>query len=108
MLCYVTPSEHLALPCEEDVKEGVIAYRIAAHSADVARGLAGARDWDDEISRARADFDWDRQFDLAMDGETARARYEAARNGDSETDYCSMCGKKFCAVRTSKRLAEQK
>ena len=105
LLCYVTPAEHLGLPTCEDVKAGIIAYRIAAHAADVARGLPGARDWDDRMSEARRAFDWPRQFELAMDGETARARYEAARSGGEGQDYCSMCGRDFCAVRTSKRLA---
>jgi len=105
LLCYVTPAEHLALPTCEDVKTGVIAYRIAAHAADVARGLAGARDWDDRMAQARRDFDWARQFDLAMDGEAARARHEPAGGADGDSDYCSMCGRQFCAVRTSRRLA---
>ena len=107
LLCYVTPAEHLGLPTCEDVKAGVIAYRIAAHAADVAKGLPGAREKDDEMSRARVAFDWDRQFDLAMDGSTARARYEkACVNSDGESDFCSMCGQDFCAIRNSKKLAE--
>ena len=107
LLCYVTPAEHLGLPTCEDVKQGVIAYRIAAHAADVARGLAGARQLDDDMARARMDFDWERQFSLAIDGATARERYEAAKQGDEcEPDHCSMCGREFCAVRTMKRLTE--
>jgi phosphomethylpyrimidine synthase len=106
LLCYVTPAEHLGLPSCEDVKTGVIAYRIAAHAADVSRGLPGARDLDDEMSRARVAFDWNRQFELAMDGETARARYEkSCTNPDGESDFCSMCGQEFCAIRNSKQLA---
>ena len=106
LLCYVTPAEHLGLPTCEDVKAGIVAYRIAAHAADVARGLSGARDWDDQMAKARRAFDWSRQFELAIDGETARARYEAARAESGEdSDYCSMCGRDFCAIRTSKRLA---
>jgi len=106
LLCYVTPAEHLGLPTCEDVKAGIVAYRIAAHAADVARGLSGARDWDDQMAKARRAFDWSRQFELAIDGETARARYEAARTESGEdADYCSMCGRDFCAIRTSKRLA---
>ena len=109
LLCYVTPAEHLGLPTADEVKTGVVAHRIAAHAADVARHLPGARRVDDEMSQARRDFDWQRQFKLALDGETARARYELTRvaNGD-EPDHCSMCGKDFCAVRTSKRLAARK
>jgi len=109
LLCYVTPAEHLGLPTEAEVKTGILAYRIAAHAADVARGLPGARDRDDEMARARLDFDWARQFELAMDGAHARARYEAGRAaGEGEPDHCSMCGREFCAVRTSKRVADRK
>jgi phosphomethylpyrimidine synthase len=110
LLCYVTPAEHLGLPCAEDVREGVVAFRIAAHAADVARGLPGARDWDDRMADARINFDWAGQFGLAMDGARARRRYEAARaaSGSGETDFCSMCGKEFCALRTSKRLKEKR
>jgi len=108
LLCYVTPAEHLGLPDAKDVKEGVIAYRIAAHAADVARGLPGARDRDDAMSRARRAFDWDQQFELALDGEGARERYEAARveSDDGESDFCSMCGKDFCAVRNTQQILE--
>jgi phosphomethylpyrimidine synthase len=106
LLCYVTPAEHLGLPTPEDVRAGVIAYRIAAHAADVARGLPGARDADDAMARARRAFDWPRQFELAMDGETARRRYEQARAIGGDPDHCSMCGKDFCAVRISKALSE--
>jgi len=107
LLCYVTPAEHLGLPTPADVRAGVVAYRIAAHAADVARGLPGARDADDEMADARMAFDWDRQFALAMDGETARGIYEKARSAgaDPKPEYCSMCGKDFCAVRASKELA---
>lgn len=105
LLCYVTPAEHLGLPTPEDVRRGVAAYRIAAHAADVARGLPGARDWDDAMADARMNFDWDRQFELAIDGDEARRRYEAAKAaGADESDFCSMCGREFCAIRTSKRL----
>jgi phosphomethylpyrimidine synthase len=108
LLCYVTPAEHLGLPDSSDVKAGVVAYRIAAHAADVAKGLPGARDADDAMSMARREFDWSRQFELAIDGETARQRYEAGRAaGADESDFCSMCGREYCAVRTSKRLREQ-
>jgi len=108
LLCYVTPAEHLGLPTCDEVKEGVMAYRIAAHAADVARKLPGARDADDEMARARTDFNWRRQFELAMDGNRARERYERTREAgeDGEDDYCSMCGQEYCALRTTKRLAE--
>jgi phosphomethylpyrimidine synthase len=106
LLCYVTPAEHLGLPTADEVKAGVAAFRIAAHAADVARGLPKARDWDDAMSRARAALDWDGQFALALDGPGARARYEQTRSADAgEADHCSMCGREFCAVRTSRRLS---
>jgi len=109
LLCYVTPAEHLGLPTVDDVKTGVIACRIAAHAADIARNLPGAREIDDSMARARLDFDWERQFELAMDGDTARARHEQMRSSsEGDSDYCSMCGKEFCAVRTTKRLSERK
>ena len=103
-LCYVTPSEHLGLPNPDDVKAGCIAYKIAAHAADVALGRPGARDWDDRMAEARAAFDWQRQFELAFDGETART----LRRRDLPTDehYCSMCGKDWCAVRLSREAFE--
>jgi phosphomethylpyrimidine synthase len=106
LLCYVTPAEHLGLPTLPEVRAGIAAYRIAAHAADVAKHAAGARDWDDSISRARADFDWERQFQLALDGETARTRYAGARaRGEETPDHCTMCGREFCALRISKRLS---
>ena len=103
-LCYVTPAEHLALPTPDDVKAGCIAYKIAAHAADVARGLPGAREWDDAISDARADFNWDEHFRLAFDSETAAAI--RTRDLDTDADYCSMCGHDWCAVRISKEVKE--
>ncbi|MDD5708003.1 MAG: phosphomethylpyrimidine synthase ThiC, partial [Kiritimatiellae bacterium] len=108
LLCYVTPSEHLGLPDANEVHDGVMAFRIAAHSGDVARGLPGARTADDAMSRARAAFDWDRQFELALDGKRARERWERTRacDGSNGDDHCSMCGKAFCAVRTTKRIRE--
>jgi len=108
LLCYVTPAEHLGLPTSADVKAGVITARIAAHAADVARNLPGAVERDNAISKARADFDWERQFDLAIDRETAKARYEKNRVGSEKNDHCSMCGKDFCALRTTKRLRKEK
>lgn len=104
LLCYVTPAEHLALPESDEVREGIMAFRIAAHAGDVARGVAGARDWDDAMSKARRDFDWDGQFRMALDGCRARARYERGRAAGTESDHCSMCGKEFCAMRTTQRV----
>jgi phosphomethylpyrimidine synthase len=100
MLCYVTPKEHLGLPNPEDVKQGLIAYRIAAHAADVARGRKGARDRDDAISRARFDFDWDRQFELSLDPDTARAYHDETLPDDyfKTAEFCAMCGPKFCPM----------
>jgi len=108
MLCYVTPKEHLGLPNLDDVRQGVIAYKIAAHAADVARGLPGARQRDDAISKARFAFDWQEQFRLALDPETARRMYEESQGAASESaaNYCSMCGPKFCAMRTTEELRQ--
>jgi phosphomethylpyrimidine synthase len=109
MLCYVTPKEHLGLPGLEDVRQGVIAYKIAAHAADVARRRPGARDRDDELSRARYAFDWERQFALALDPETARAYHDEAPGGCSPSaSYCSMCGPKFCSMGLSRQLEERR
>jgi phosphomethylpyrimidine synthase len=102
-LCYVTAAEHLGLPTPQEVKQGCIAFKIAAHAADVARGLPGARDWDDRISEARASFDWQRQFELAFDGQTARAIRSRDMSGQEE--YCSMCGQRWCALRIGKEIA---
>jgi phosphomethylpyrimidine synthase len=102
-LCYVTPSEHLGLPTGQDVKDGCIAYKIAAHAADVARGIKGARDVDDAMSDARAAFDWKRQFELAFDPE--RAREIRRRDLPTDEEYCSMCGRQWCAIRLSKEAA---
>jgi phosphomethylpyrimidine synthase len=109
LLCYVTPAEHLGLPDEKEVHQGCVAYKIAAHAGDVARGLPGARDIDDQMSRARAAFDWDRQFALCLDPERAKSRWLKTRPFMDEAhddDHCSMCGKQFCAVRTSRRIRE--
>ena len=103
MLCYVTPKEHLGLPNLEDVRQGVIAYKIAAHAADVARRRPGARDRDDAISRARFAFDWEEQFRLSLDPETAR-RLRAESQPDADARYCTMCGPKFCSMRTSQEV----
>lgn len=108
LLCYVTPAEHLGLPDGEEVHQGMVAYKIAAHAGDVARGLPGARDRDDAMARARVAFDWEAQFGLALDPARARARWLRTRacEGAPVDDHCSMCGKEFCAVRTSRRLRE--
>lgn len=109
LLCYVTPAEHLGLPDEEEVHQGCIAYKIAAHAGDVARGLPGARQRDDAMSRARAAFNWEEQFALSLDPERAKARWLKTRAFTDEAhddDHCSMCGKQFCAVRTSRRIRE--
>jgi phosphomethylpyrimidine synthase len=101
MLCYVTPKEHLGLPDAKDVREGLAAYRIAAHAGDVANGLPGARDWDDALSQARYTFDWREQFDLALDPDRARDSHDQTLPGDNykEARFCSMCGVEFCSMR---------
>jgi len=107
MLCYVTPKEHLGLPNPEDVKQGVIAYKIAAHAADVARHRPGARDRDDAISYARFLFDWNKQFELSLDPVTAKAMHDENLPDDfyKEAKFCSMCGPKFCSMNIT-QLAE--
>ena len=104
MLCYVTPKEHLGLPKRDDVKQGCIAYKIAAHAADVALGIPGARDWDDELTKARAALNWERHFELAFDTDTARAYHD--EDLDVDTDFCAMCGHDWCSVRISKEITE--
>ncbi len=107
MLCYVTPKEHLGLPNAEDVRQGVIAYKIAAHAADVARHRPGARDRDDALSYARFLFDWNKQFELSLDPATARAMHDETLPDDFYKDakFCSMCGPKFCSMNVT-QLAE--
>ncbi len=130
MLCYVTPKEHLGLPNQRDVRDGVIAYKIAAHAADIAKGLPGSRDRDDAISRARAGFDWEQQFNLALDPDKARElRAEALRENSELTgstvavaedepaglgkpaveslEYCTMCGPKFCSMRVFREMPDE-
>jgi phosphomethylpyrimidine synthase len=109
MLCYVTPREHLGLPDLEDVKQGVVAHKIAAHAADVARGRSGARDRDDAMSRARFEFDWQKQFELALDPERARAMYDEAATPESleSVRFCTMCGEKFCSMRATHDLRKK-
>jgi phosphomethylpyrimidine synthase len=106
MLCYVTPKEHLGLPEVEDVRQGVIAYKIAAHAADVARHRQGARDRDDDLSRARYSFDWNRQFELSLDPETARRMHDETlpQEAFKSAAFCSMCGPKFCSMRISEDI----
>src|SRR5579859_802307 len=103
MLCYVTPKEHLGLPNKDDVRQGIIAYKIAAHAADVARHRPGARDRDDALSYARFLFDWNKQFQLSLDPETARSMHDETLHDDyyKEAAFCSMCGPKFCSMNTT-------
>ncbi len=102
MLCYVTPKEHLGLPKKDDVKQGCIAYRISAHAADIALGIPGTRDWDDDLTRARAALNWEKHFELAFDSDTARAYHD--EDLDVDTDFCAMCGHDWCSVRISKEI----
>ena len=104
MLCYVTPKEHVGLPKKDDVKQGCIAYKIAAHAADVALGIPGSRDRDDELTKARAALNWDKHFDLSFDPDTARAYHD--EDLDVDTDFCAMCGHDWCSVRISKEIQE--
>ena len=104
MLCYVTPKEHLGLPKRDDVKQGCIAYRIAAHAADIALGIPGTRDRDDELTRARAALNWERHFDLSFGPDTARALHD--EDLDVDTDFCAMCGHDWCSVRISREIQE--
>ena len=108
MLCYVTPREHLGLPDLDDVKQGVIAYKIAAHAADVARKRPGARDRDDELSKARFTFDWNKQFALSLDPEHARALHDETLPDDyfKDAEFCAMCGPKFCSMHLSQELTK--
>ncbi|WP_457255120.1 phosphomethylpyrimidine synthase ThiC [Pedococcus sp. P5_B7] len=103
MLCYVTPKEHLGLPNRDDVKTGVITYKIAAHAADLAKGHPGARDWDDTLSKARFEFRWEDQFNLSLDPDTARAFHDETLPAEpaKTAHFCSMCGPKFCSMRIS-------
>ena len=102
MLCYVTPKEHLGLPKRDDVKQGCVAYKIAAHAADVALGIPGTRDRDDELTKARAALNWERHFELSFDPDIARAYHD--EDLDVDTDFCAMCGHDWCSVRISKEI----
>ena len=108
MLCYVTPKEHLGLPEKEDVKQGLIAYKIAAHAADIARKRPGERDRDDQLSQARFAFDWNEQFRLALDPETARAYHDETLPQDTfkSAHFCSMCGPKYCSMKITEDIRE--
>ena len=108
MLCYVTPKEHLGLPDKDDVKQGVIAYKIAAHAADLAKGHPGAQAWDDALSKARFEFRWEDQFDLALDPDTARAYHDETlpAGAAKSAHFCSMCGPKFCSMRISQDVRD--
>jgi phosphomethylpyrimidine synthase len=108
MLCYVTPKEHLGLPDKQDVKDGVIAYKIAAHAADVAKGHPGARHWDDVLSKARFEFRWADQFNLALDPETAQKYHDETlpAQGAKVAHFCSMCGPHFCSMKITQDVRE--
>jgi len=110
MLCYVTPKEHLGLPDREDVKQGVMAYRIAAHAADLAKGHPKAREWDDALSKARFEFRWEDQFNLSLDPVTARSYHDETLSGAGAltAKFCSMCGPSFCSLRITQDLREEK
>jgi phosphomethylpyrimidine synthase len=109
MLCYVTPKEHLGLPNREDVKAGLIAYKIAAHAADLAKGHPGAQVWDNALSKARFEFRWEDQFNLALDPVTARAYHDETlpAQGAKVAHFCSMCGPKFCSMKLSHELRDE-
>jgi phosphomethylpyrimidine synthase len=106
MLCYVTPKEHLGLPNKEDVKAGLIAYRIAAHAADLAKGHPGAQMRDNALSQARFEFRWEDQFNLSLDPETARSYHDETlpQDGAKTAHFCSMCGPKFCSMQLTQEV----
>ena len=108
MLCYVTPKEHLGLPKRGDVKAGVIAYKIAAHAADLAKGHPGAQARDDALSRARFEFRWEDQFNLSLDPETARTFHDATlpHEAAKTAHFCSMCGPRFCSMKITEEVRE--
>ena len=109
MLCYVTPKEHLGLPNAKDVREGIVAFKIAAHAADIARGRVKARDIDDEMSDARYNFDWNKQFKLAIDSDRAKEYHDETLPQEvfKEAEFCSMCGPKFCSYKITKQIVEK-
>jgi phosphomethylpyrimidine synthase len=108
MLCYVTPKEHLGLPDKDDVKQGLIAYKIAAHAADLAKGHPRAREWDDALSKARFEFRWRDQFNLSLDPETAAAYHDETMPavGAKIAHFCSMCGPKFCSMEITQQIRD--
>ena len=108
MLCYVTPKEHLGLPNRDDVKTGVITYKLSAHAADIAKGHPGARDWDDELSKARFEFRWHDQFALSLDPHTAESFHDETLPAEASktAHFCSMCGPKFCSMRISQDVRD--
>jgi phosphomethylpyrimidine synthase len=108
MLCYVTPKEHLGLPNRDDVKAGIIAYKIAAHAADLAKGYPGAQMRDDALSKARFEFRWNDQFNLALDPVTARAFHDETLDSDASktSHFCSMCGPKFCSMKITEDVRQ--
>ena len=108
MLCYVTPKEHLGLPNREDVKEGVITYKIAAHAADLAKGHPGAQHRDDVLSKARFEFRWEDQFNLSLDPDTARAFHDETlpQEGAKTAHFCSMCGPQFCSMKITQDVRD--
>ena len=110
MLCYVTPKEHLGLPDRQDVKDGVITYKIAAHAADLAKGHPAARLHDDALSRARFEFRWEDQFNLGLDPETARKYHDATlpKEAHKTAHFCSMCGPKFCSMKISQDIRRRR
>ena len=109
MLCYVTPKEHLGLPDRDDVKTGVITYKLSAHAADVAKGHPGARAWDDALSKARFEFRWRDQFALSLDPVTAEAFHDETLPAEAAktAHFCSMCGPKFCSMRISQDVRDR-
>jgi phosphomethylpyrimidine synthase len=108
MLCYVTPKEHLGLPDRDDVKQGVITYKIAAHAADLAKGHPAAQLRDDALSRARFDFRWEDQFNLGLDPDTARAYHDETlpKEAHKVAHFCSMCGPKFCSMKITQDVRD--
>jgi phosphomethylpyrimidine synthase len=108
MLCYVTPKEHLGLPNRDDVKQGLIAYKIAAHAGDLAKGYPGAQMWDNAVSKARFEFRWEDQFRLAIDPDTAMAYHDETlpKENAKVAHFCSMCGPKFCSMKISQKVRE--
>jgi phosphomethylpyrimidine synthase len=108
MLCYVTPKEHLGLPNKEDVKTGVVTYKIAAHAADLAKGHPGAQARDNALSKARFEFRWEDQFNLSLDPDTARAFHDATLpdNAAKVAHFCSMCGPHFCSMKITQDVRE--